>query len=120
MSRDASGNYYANVQDSGIFFPPNAKLLSGHGVPPASLGDNNDVYFDVDAKLLYGKAGDVWTVVSGSTTVEGGGGTLAGIVDPESVVTANTGVVYTNTAASPQKVFIKMSGSGNTGWVQVI
>lgn len=120
MSIDAFGNYYANVQDDGVFFAPNAKLLSGHGAPSGSLGDNSDIYFDLDSQLLYGKSGNVWSVVSGSTTVEGGGGTLAGVTDPENAVTAGPGVVYTNTTASPQKVFIKMSGTGNTGWVQVI
>jgi len=37
-----------------------------------------------------------------------------GVVDPEGVVTAPPGKGYVNTALS--KIWIKHSGSGNTGW----
>lgn len=40
---------------------------------------------------------------------------LTGTGSPENVVTADVGAVYTDTAAST--VYIKSSGSGNTGWV---
>ena len=48
----------------------------------------------------------------------GGSGTgqsgIVGVVDPEGVVTATPGTLYTNTATS--NVWVKRSGSGNTGW----
>jgi hypothetical protein len=40
---------------------------------------------------------------------------LTGTGSPEGVVTADTGAVYSDTAAST--LYIKSSGSGNTGWV---
>ena len=50
-----------------------------------------------------------------------GGGSNGGTGSPEGVVTGNPGKFYvdvTNTA-SP-KVYVKTSGSGNTGWVLII
>lgn len=56
--------------------------------------------------------------IAGSASGGGGGGgsglfTL-GVVDPEGVVTAPAGTGYLNTAL--QTMWIKQSGSGNTGW----
>jgi hypothetical protein len=51
----------------------------------------------------------------------GGGGGLnvaPGVVNPEGVVTANAGATYWNSAN--QTFWEKQSGSGNTGWVQLI
>lgn len=50
----------------------------------------------------------------------GGSGTsgLVGIVDPEGSETAEPGATYFNTANAT--FWVKGSGSGNTGWVQLL
>lgn len=48
----------------------------------------------------------------------GGGGGETGVVDPEGVVTASPGTTYYNSAN--QTFWVKASGVGNTGWVQIV
>lgn len=49
----------------------------------------------------------------------GGGGELPpGVVDPEGTVTGNPGQTYFNSANST--FWTKSTGTGNTGWVQLI
>jgi hypothetical protein len=96
----------------------NPQIINGHGAPANTLGDNGDLYYDLDSTLLYGKASGAWGVASGSTTVSGGGGTVRGVVDPEGVVTAVAGTVYWNSAL--QKFWVKDAGTGNTGWVLLL
>lgn len=43
---------------------------------------------------------------------------LVGIVDPEGSATSDPGVTYYNTANAT--FWVKGSGTGNTGWVQVV
>jgi hypothetical protein len=95
-----------------------SQVLAGHGVPDPSLGNNGDFYFNLDTAITYIKEGDVWNVVSGSTTVSGGGGTVIGVVDPEGSVTAVASTIYWNSAG--QTLWVKNAGSGNTGWIQVV
>ena len=47
-----------------------------------------------------------------------GGAGMTGVVNPEGSVTATPGTTYYNTAN--QSFWTKGSGSGNTGWVQLI
>lgn len=47
-----------------------------------------------------------------------GGGGESGSGSPEGVVTADPGVTYWDTA--DQSLWVKDTGAGNTGWVQVI
>lgn len=54
-------------------------------------------------------------------TSSGGGGTgvgLAGIGSPQSVVTANPGSTYIDT--STDNFWVKTTGTGNTGWTELI
>jgi hypothetical protein len=106
-----------------IFHPAPVNLsgntLTGAGAPNNSLGFNGQYYFDTTNLILYFKNGDVWNVVSGSTTVTGGGGTLEGVVDPEGVTTAVGGTMYWNSAL--KKLWVKnTAASGNTGWELIV
>jgi hypothetical protein len=47
-----------------------------------------------------------------------GGGGLAGVGSPEGVTTANPGTTYLDTASG--SFYAKQTGSGNTGWLQLI
>lgn len=116
MSLDADGNYFADVTSTGIEFAE--KVSAGHGAPDNANGSNGDFYFDLDSKITYIKEGDVWNIVSGSITVSGGGGTLTGVVNPENVTTAPAGTIYWNSIN--QTLWEKNSGSGNSGWIQLI
>lgn len=49
---------------------------------------------------------------------EGGGGGEAGAGSPEGVVSAPPGTTYLNT--SDNSFWAKATGSGNTGWIQLI
>jgi len=55
-----------------------------------------------------------------NTVLDLGGGGLfqLGVVDPEGVVTAVAGTGYVNTLL--KKIWVKESGSGNTGWLQYV
>lgn len=48
----------------------------------------------------------------------GGGGGLSGSGSPEGVVTASPGRTYYDTSSSG--FWVKHSGAGNTGWVQLL
>lgn len=48
----------------------------------------------------------------------GSGSSLAGAGDPEGVVTADPGSTYLNT--SDGSFWVKQTGSGNTGWLELI
>jgi hypothetical protein len=91
--------------------------LSGHGVPAASLGNDGDLYVDLDTSLVYSKAGGVWTNISGSVTTGSG---LAGVGNPEGVVNAAAGTTYLNT--TDLSLWVKKTGAGGTStlWVAVI
>lgn len=54
---------------------------------------------------------------SGSGT---GTGTFSGTGSPEGVITASPGSTYTDTGSSPVNFWTKTSGTGNTGWTQII
>lgn len=48
----------------------------------------------------------------------GGGGGEAGVGSPEGVVTANPGTTYVDTSTG--NFWVKQTGVGNTGWLQLI
>lgn len=60
--------------------------------------------------------------IAGADSGGGGGGTggagLVGVVDPEGVVSATPGTTYVNTDNGT--LWVKQSGSGNTGWQQYV
>lgn len=66
--------------------------------------------------------GDVPLLIIGAaaniTDGGGGGGGLSGSGSPEGVVTANPGTTYWDTTG--QSLWVKDTGTGNTGWVQLI
>lgn len=69
----------------------------------------SDTIATLEAKILLAIGG-------GSS---GGGGTgSSGVADPEGSVTAATGSTYWATGS--QTFWVKQTGSGNTGWVQLI
>jgi hypothetical protein len=112
---EVSDPYIPNInppQPPGISFGP---VQIGQGAPDNSLGINGDFYFDTDSKITYVKEGGTWNIVSGSTTVTGGGGTVSSAVDPEGVVTADPGTFLWQRVS--QTVWIKDTGTGNTGWI---
>lgn len=87
----------------------------GSGPPESTLGNNGDLYVDILTGDVYVKVLGSWTLHTGS----GGGGAIApGVVDPEGVVTGTPGQTYWNTANTT--LWIKSSGTGNTGWTQLI
>jgi hypothetical protein len=49
-----------------------------------------------------------------------GGGNLSGVGSPEGVQTADAGVLYVDTSTTPPSLWVKASGSGNTGWTPLI
>ncbi len=69
-------------------------------------------------RLIYSN-GTAWFTAGGSSS---GSGTLNGTGSPEGVQTANVGTVYVQTDASPATdgLWYKKTGSGNTGWEQVV
>lgn len=48
----------------------------------------------------------------------GGGSGLAGTIDPEGAVTASPGTTYLN--RTNESFWVKSTGVGNTGWLQLI
>lgn len=82
--------------------------LSGVGPPSADLGNNGDTYVDNTNGDFYVRYGDNWTIV------QSGGSGLSGVGSPEGVETASPGTTYVDT--SNHQLWLKESGSGNTGW----
>lgn len=91
-------------------------LRHGNGPPSDSLGSNGDIYVDEDTGNIYSKSLGTWTLYSAGGG--GGGNGQVGVVDPEGVVTASPGTTYWN--SSNNTLWVKVSGTGNTGWVQII
>lgn len=61
---------------------------------------------------------DDWVVAGGGGGAGGGGAGLIGAGDPEGVVTADPGTTYYATGTAT--FWVKETGTGNTGWVQLI
>ena len=84
---------------------------------PTFLGDGHtprrsDALWAIEQKIL-------GALVDGAGSGSGGGGTgLSGAGSPEGSVTADPGTTYLDT--STNSFWAKNSGSGNTGWVQLI
>lgn len=93
------------------------QVLEGNGVPPSSLGNDLDLYIDKDSSLAYVKVDGAWILISGSSTVSGGGGTVFSLVDPEGVITADPSTICWQ--HTTQTFWVKDSGTGNTGWVLI-
>jgi hypothetical protein len=82
---------------------------------PVFLGDGStprrsDALWAIEQKIL-------GALIDGGTG-GGTGGTFAGAGSPEGVVTANPGSVYTDTSTG--SFWNKLTGTGNTGWQQLI
>lgn len=91
--------------------------LHGSGAPSNSLGSNGNTYTDDDTGDFYIKYGGAWNLFQGAP----GGSGEAGSGSPEGVVTAPPGTTYTDTDGPPNNAFwAKVTGVGNTGWVQLI
>lgn len=54
----------------------------------------------------------------GGASITGGGGTTSGTGSPEGVITAPEGTTYLD--RSTGNFWAKQTGSGNTGWLQLI
>ena len=84
---------------------------------PVFLGDGStprrgDAIWAIEQKIL-------GALIDGGTGGGGGtGGTFSGVGSPEGVVTANPGSVYTDTSTGG--FWNKLTGSGNTGWQQLV
>jgi len=95
------------------------RIIDGHGAPDNSIGNDGDLYWDLDNSILYGKADGAWDIASGSTTVTGGGTVIIATVDPEGVTTADPGAVIWN--KTNETLWVKETGTGtNTGWIQIV
>lgn len=116
MALDVFGNWVPPILDELDPEPPTGgEPLSGSGAPSDAIGNDGQLYVDEDTGDLYTKSGGTWILYSGS----GGAGGLVGVVDPEGVVTADPGTIYTNTAN--RTIWIKESGTGtNTGWFMYV
>ncbi len=90
-------------------------ITSGAGAPDNADGGDNDFYVDTDTGAIYQKQDGVWTSIGSGAT---GGGGLAGTGSPEGSVTADPGQTYLDTTAN--SLWIKKTGTGNTGWIQLI
>lgn len=69
-----------------------------------------DTLWKIEQKIL--------GALNDSAAVSGSGNLAPGVVDPEGVVSGNPGQTYFNTANST--FWEKATGTGNTGWVQLI
>lgn len=88
---------------------------------PSFFNDGNtparsDGMWKIEQKIL-GALNELIAIGSGGTST--GGGTMSGNGSPEGVVAAPVGSVYTDLDA-PYHQWNKITGSGNTGWVQFI
>lgn len=70
----------------------------------------SDTQWKIEQKIL-------GALADGAAGGGGSGGTV-GVVDPEGAVTADPGASYFNTANNTY--WAKASGTGNTGWTQLI
>lgn len=116
MALDANGYYYPRFVDNAQPAAASGAVLQGDGVPDNSLGANGNVYVNISNGDIYTKSGGVWEIVSpGTGTPESGSGS------PEGVLASPEGTLYTDKADPDNpRLFSKVSGSGNTGWVQLI
>lgn len=115
MPQDAYGNYQAGLTPGNSLPSSRGTLRHGSGAPDSSLGDVGDAYIDTDNGDFYSKKSTGWELQSG---VGGTAVTPTGVVDPEGNESASVGTFYVNTA--DKTIWVKESGSGNTGWVQYI
>jgi len=118
MAQDAFGNWISNPQPPAQGDLPASMrgVLYGAGAPSSDLGRTGQGYINTSNGDWYTKKDTGWELQAGG----GGGGAsvTTGTVDPEGVETAEVGTIYVNTSA--KKLFVKESGSGNTGWTQYI
>jgi len=87
-------------------------VRNGDGAPDDTLGQDGDVYVDESIGDIYAKQNDVWSIVAGPSA--GGGAIAPGSGSPQGVVTASPGQVYWD--STNKQLWVKESGSGNTGW----
>jgi len=85
-------------------------------IPSDDIGRDGDFAVNLGTGDVYTRVFGAWSVFSG-----GGGGTVEvtkGTVDPEGSVTKTAPHIYINTVA--KSLWVKESGSGDTGWVQYV
>lgn len=116
---DQYGNYQANLGSPPYPVPTTAFtiLIAGN---PNSLGVVGMPYsfaFDTVGDTMYFTLnGSTWTSVSGGGG--GGSGGLSGVGSPQGSVAASPGTTYVDTATA--NFWVKQSGSGNTGWTELV
>lgn len=115
---DAFGNYRANLTIPS--YPPAisgvTQFVAGNPTTLGTTGLPSTFAFDTVGKVAYFTAdGTTWSAVGGGST---GGGGLVGSGSPEGVQTAAAGTTYYDTVGFGY--WVKGSGSGNTGWVELI
>lgn len=90
-----------------------AQVTSGHGVPLASFfssATGTPLYIDLDTGNFY--------YLNDSGVMQQRNAAISGSGSPEGVVTAAKGSFFTRTdGGANTTLYVKESGSGNTGWV---
>lgn len=120
MSKDAFGNYIALP---GGVAP--GSVTPSISIPLAYAGNPNGAVTEPIGTVLIDTTNNQWWInTDGGTTwvgvaAGGGSGLIApGVVNPNGNITAAAGSTYFNTNNST--FWEKASGSGNTGWIQLI
>ena len=86
--------------------------------PSSDLGRDGDFAAHITTGDVYLRSNGAWALYTGGG---GGGGTVevsVGTSNPEGALTKTAPHIFVNTAN--QTVWVKESGSGNTGWRQYI
>lgn len=117
MAQDAFGNWISNPQPPAQGDLPASMrgVLYGAGAPSSDLGRTGQGYINTSNGDWYTKTDSGWELQAGGGGGSGAGG-LLGTVDPEGSVTADPGTPYTN--KTNHTLWIKETGTGNTGWLQ--
>lgn len=114
------GNYQANLGTPPPYPPPLIMFEIPVVGNPNSLGTlampGTKALDTVGLVEYYTADGITWTALnSGGSSSTGG---FAGVGSPEGVVTASPGAPYIDTSSG--SFWIKKTGTGNTGWLQLI
>ena len=118
MATDSFGNWISGFSPAAT---PEAtsgvsQLRWGPGAPSSDLGNVGDGYVRTSNGDFYTKKDSGWELQVGG----GGGGASVetGSGSPQGVVTAEVGGLYVDTTG--HTLWIKETGSGNTGWAQYV
>lgn len=86
------------------------------GIPDNQFGNDGSLAIDVDDGTPYVKFNGAWATLS--SVLSGVSASNTGSGSPEGVVTASPGGTYFDTSAD--SLWYKKTGTGNTGWVQLL